>query len=126
MLNDASQHTVKTVIQIFSSVYPLLFRTLYVVSSGRHACLTRCRCINRNPVTQWDTLTRVKKRIVELLEKPTPTTSMGVREAALKFVHRVIQVQTRGVSDPRVSHILQSGRSQWRQCVETYAEMRRA
>ena len=60
------------------------------------------RCINRNPVGQWETLTRVKARIVEFLKDPASTATLGVREAALKFAQRVIQVQTRGVSDPRV------------------------
>ncbi|KZV93110.1 hypothetical protein EXIGLDRAFT_674317 [Exidia glandulosa HHB12029] len=86
LLNDPSQQTVKAVVQIFANVYPLLFRTL---------------CINRNPIAQWDTLTRAKKQIVDLLESATP---LGVKEAALKFVHRVIQVQTRGVSDPRLQN----------------------
>ena len=42
--------------------------------------LTRMsRCINRNPVSQWDALVRGKKTIVEMLERPPPT-SLGVKE----------------------------------------------
>lgn len=60
------------------------------------------RCTNRQHRTTWDSLTACKTRILELVW--SPTVSLGVKLAALKFMQRVILVQTRGVSDPRVSH----------------------
>jgi symplekin len=48
----------------------------------------------------WDTLVQCKTRILELLW--SPTVSVGVKLSAVKFLQRVILVQTRGVSDPRV------------------------
>ncbi|EJD43771.1 hypothetical protein AURDEDRAFT_65903 [Auricularia subglabra TFB-10046 SS5] len=89
LVNDPSPRTVKVAVQCFASVYPLLFRTL---------------CINRNPISQWETLTRVKARIIDVLKNPASTASLGIKEAALKFVQRVIQVQTRGISDPRLQN----------------------
>lgn len=49
----------------------------------------------------WDALMVCKQRILDLLW--SATSSAGIKLAALKFMQRVILVQTRGVSDPRVS-----------------------
>ena len=58
------------------------------------------RCSNRNYRQQWDVLNGAKGRILEILyAQHTPA---GVRIAAIKFMQRVILVQTRGVTDPRV------------------------
>ncbi|KAI5124287.1 hypothetical protein M0805_005134 [Coniferiporia weirii] len=88
VLQDPSPATVKTVVQCFGSIYPLLFRYL---------------CTNRTLRTAWDTLTTCKARILELVWSPTATS--GVKLAALKFMQRVILVQTRGVSDPRLQKL---------------------
>ena len=60
-----------------------------------------CRCTNRNERPQWDTLTRAKTRIIELMW--APSTQTGVQYAAVKFLQKVILVQSRGIADPRVS-----------------------
>jgi len=58
------------------------------------------RCSNRNYRQQWDVLNGAKSRILEMVyAQHTPS---GVRIAAIKFMQRVILVQTRGVTDPRV------------------------
>jgi symplekin len=57
-------------------------------------------CTNRNSRIQWDTLTHCKTRVLELVW--APTASIGVKLSAIKFMQRVILVQTRGASDPRV------------------------
>ena len=58
------------------------------------------RCSNRNYRQQWDVLNGAKTRILEMVyAQHTPA---GVRIAAIKFMQRVILVQTRGVTDPRV------------------------
>lgn len=49
----------------------------------------------------WDSLNALKTRIIELVWAPAATT--GMKLAALKVIQRVILVQTRGVTDPRVS-----------------------
>jgi hypothetical protein len=58
------------------------------------------RCSNRNYRQQWDVLNSAKSRILEILyAQHTPA---GVRIAAIKFMQKVILVQTRGATDPRV------------------------
>jgi len=59
------------------------------------------RCTNRTERPLWDTLTRAKSRIIEFMW--APDSQAGVQFAAVKFLQRVILVQSRGVADPRVS-----------------------
>ncbi|GJJ11108.1 hypothetical protein Clacol_005339 [Clathrus columnatus] len=87
LLNDSSPATVKVVIQCFATIYPLLFR-LY--------------CSNRTLRQPWETLLKAKAQILELIT--APHASAGVKVAALKFMQRVILVQTRGISDPRLQN----------------------
>jgi hypothetical protein len=58
------------------------------------------RCINRNPRSQWDTLSQCKSTILDFVG--APVVNNGVRLSAVKFMQRVILVQTRGIADPRV------------------------
>jgi len=60
-----------------------------------------CRCTNRANPEPWATLSSCKARITELVW--APNVNVGIRLSAMKFVQRVVLVQTRGVSDPRVS-----------------------
>ncbi|KAF8273075.1 Symplekin tight junction protein C terminal-domain-containing protein [Lactarius quietus] len=87
LLNDSSPWTVKIVVQTFAGAYPLLFRWL---------------CANRNERPQWDTLSRAKSRIIELMW--APNTHAGVQFAAVKFLQKVILVQSRGIADPRLQN----------------------
>lgn len=57
-------------------------------------------CSNRSLPQSWETLSKAKAQILDFVT--SPHTSTGVKLAALKFMQRVILVQTRGVSDPRV------------------------
>lgn len=43
----------------------------------------------------------MKARILDFVN--SPTVPVGVKLSAIKFMQKVILVQTRGVSDPRVS-----------------------
>jgi len=61
------------------------------------------RCTNKNERAQWETLARAKSRIIEFMW--APDARAGVQFAAVKFLQRVILVQSRGVADPRVSVI---------------------
>lgn len=58
------------------------------------------RCINRSNPTPWHTLTACKNRIIDMVW--STGVNAGVKLSAMKFVQRVILVQTRGVQDPRV------------------------
>ena len=58
------------------------------------------RCVNRNNPASWTTLSSSKARILEFVW--APNINHGVRLSAMKFAQRVILVQTRGISDPRV------------------------
>ncbi|GBE86574.1 hypothetical protein SCP_0904530 [Sparassis crispa] len=87
LLNDANTNTVKVVVQCFATVYALLFRAM---------------CANRNMRQQWDVLTQAKARILELVW--APHVNSGVKFAAVKFMQKVILVQTRGISDPRLQN----------------------
>ncbi|KAJ3561803.1 hypothetical protein NP233_g9973 [Leucocoprinus birnbaumii] len=85
LLDEQQPHFVKVAIQCLTSVYPLLFRHL---------------CINRSNPNPWHTLTACKNRIIDMVWSNVGST--GVRLSAMKFVQRVILVQTRGVQDPRL------------------------
>ncbi|THH18059.1 hypothetical protein EW146_g2859 [Bondarzewia mesenterica] len=87
LLNDPSPHIVKMVVQMFATVYPLLFRFF---------------CSNRSNRQQWDILTRAKMRILDFVW--APAVSAGIRLSAVKFMQRVILVQTRGIADPRLQN----------------------
>lgn len=58
----------------------------------------------------WDTMTACKTRILEMIWSATAST--GIKLAALKFMQRVILVQTRGASDPRVSCHIRDDRTE--------------
>lgn len=106
LLDDPSPANVKVVIQCFSTVYPMLFRVWfvkYVLSYHVMIILTFCglsSCSNRALHQPWDTLSKAKTQILDLVT--SSHASAGVKLSALKFMQRVILVQTRGVSDPRV------------------------
>ncbi|KZT27847.1 hypothetical protein NEOLEDRAFT_1130335 [Neolentinus lepideus HHB14362 ss-1] len=87
LLHDPNPATVKLVVQTFATVYPLLFRVL---------------CMNRNLRQMWDVLVHAKTQILEFVR--APGVPMGVKLAAVKFMQRVILVQTRGVADPRLQN----------------------
>ncbi|KAF8074984.1 Symplekin tight junction protein C terminal-domain-containing protein [Lyophyllum atratum] len=87
LVDDPNPAVVKVIVQTLTTVYPLLFRFL---------------CTNRSNGAAWNTLAACKTRIIEFLW--SPTSSVGVKVSAMKFVQRVILVQTRGVSDPRLQN----------------------
>ncbi|KAH9983897.1 Symplekin tight junction protein C terminal-domain-containing protein [Russula compacta] len=87
LLNDDNAWTVKVAVQTLAGAYPLLFRRI---------------CTNKNERTQWDTLTRAKSRIIELMW--APDVHAGVQLAAVKFLQKVILVQSRGIADPRLQN----------------------
>ncbi|KZV71528.1 hypothetical protein PENSPDRAFT_751633 [Peniophora sp. CONT] len=88
LLVDPTPRIVKVAVQAFASIYPLLFMAL---------------CQNRNARPQWETLNASKARILNFVWTTQPVAA-GVRLAAVKFMQRVILVQTRGVADPRLQN----------------------
>ncbi|KAG6336042.1 hypothetical protein ID866_3041 [Astraeus odoratus] len=87
LLHDPSVRTVKVAVQCLTTVYPLLFRSL---------------CQNRTQRQQWDLLMQCKGRILDLVW--SSTTNGGVKLSAVKFMQKVILLQTRGISDPRLQN----------------------
>ncbi|KAJ7066730.1 Symplekin tight junction protein C terminal-domain-containing protein [Mycena amicta] len=87
LLDDSNKTIVKVVISCLTTVYPLLFRLL---------------CTNHSNPAAWSTLTTCKNRIISLAW--ASGTNAGVRLTAIKFVQRVILLQTRGISDPRLQN----------------------
>ncbi|KAH7927832.1 hypothetical protein BV22DRAFT_1031314 [Leucogyrophana mollusca] len=87
LLHDANARTVKVAVQCLTTVYPLLFRVL---------------CGNRTLRQQWDILSQCKTRILEFVW--AAGSSSGVKLSSVKFMQRVILVQTRGISDPRLQN----------------------
>ena len=104
-----SAQLLKLIIQCFCSIYPLLFRVLQVPFAYVSGIVPNMllfpfsRCSNRTNRLPWDVLMIAKRRIIEFVESPASGAKAGVRLASLKFIQRVILVQTRGISDPRVS-----------------------
>ncbi|KAI9709354.1 MAG: hypothetical protein M1820_003474 [Bogoriella megaspora] len=76
--------TVKSVVQAAASIYPLVFR--YVIS-------------NPGDASTWQKMAAIKSNILRRMD----SAKLGVRICCIKFVQRVVQVQTPGViADPRV------------------------
>ena len=114
LLNDGNAWTVKIAVQTLAGAYPLLFRRMCVIHlldpQGANVLIPlpplscfqfEYRCTNKNERAQWNTLTRAKNRISDFMW--ALGTQAGVQFAAVKFLQRVILVQSRGVADPRVS-----------------------
>ncbi|KAG9035999.1 hypothetical protein FRB95_009999 [Tulasnella sp. JGI-2019a] len=87
LMNDATPTTTKVAIQCFASAYPHLFRYL---------------CDNRHNSSAWEVMCRAKDRILALVG--SSRAPMGVQLAAIKFMQRIILVQSRGISDPRLQN----------------------
>lgn len=59
------------------------------------------RCNNRDDQATWNKMDAIKSKILSLWDSGP----VGVRLGCIKFVQRVILVQSRGVTDPRVSGV---------------------
>ncbi|OCK96924.1 uncharacterized protein K441DRAFT_656220 [Cenococcum geophilum 1.58] len=74
---------VKSVVQAAASIYPLVFR--HILSSP-------------NDVQNWQVMAAIKSNILRRMDSASP----GVRICCIKFVQRVVQVETPGlIADPR-------------------------
>ncbi|PGH00404.1 symplekin [Blastomyces parvus] len=80
---DEDASVVRGVIQTAASIYPLVFRTIID---------------NPDESTLWEKMTDIKQNIL----KRWDTASNNIKVCCIKFVQKVVQVQTTGViSDPR-------------------------
>ncbi|EWC45969.1 hypothetical protein DRE_04762 [Drechslerella stenobrocha 248] len=83
LLGELETGILKNVIQCSSSIYPLIFRYI---------------CHNKAETAIWQQMVAIKSKILSMLD----TGVEGVRLACIKFVQRIILVQTPGASDPRL------------------------
>ncbi|KAF8544419.1 hypothetical protein BDD12DRAFT_815871 [Trichophaea hybrida] len=83
LLSENESEILKGVLQCSASVYPIIFRHL---------------CSNRNDSDTWNKMVAIKSKILNLWDV-APT---SVRICCIKFVQRVILVQSRGITDPRL------------------------
>ncbi|KAF3938496.1 Symplekin [Dactylella cylindrospora] len=84
LLGEMETGILKNVIQCSSSIYPLIFRYI---------------CHNKTETAIWQQMVAIKGKILSMLD----TGAEGVRLACIKFVQRIILVQTPGASDPRLA-----------------------
>ena len=101
---------VKSVVQAAASLYPLVFRRVYVIpvlyvqiplNSTVDFFLTfLCSISRQNEAALWQDMSAMKLNILQRMD----SAPVAVRICCIKFVQKVVQVETPGViSDPRVS-----------------------
>jgi len=83
LANETETGILKSVAQCSASVYPIIFRHI---------------CSDRADSDTWNKIVAIKSKILSLWD----SASIGVRISCVKFAQRVILVQSRGVTDPRV------------------------
>ncbi|WVQ92978.1 hypothetical protein IAU59_000040 [Kwoniella sp. CBS 9459] len=90
LLHSTSIQTIKAVIPIFSTIYPLLFKLL---------------ATSRPPQTIVDLFQSTKGRILSFALDANVQPNVGVRAVAWKFLQKVLLSSTRAAgADPRLQH----------------------
>ena len=82
LIKDKDSRLAKIAAQCFASMYPVLFRLV---------------CNDRTKSNLWQTMQTIKAQVVHLFDNG----SQGAKLAVIKCYQRIIQVQSRGSSDPR-------------------------
>lgn len=105
LLNTGSVTTIRSTIPIFATVYPMVFRFMYVV---RYEDADSSATAGSAGYQLHGVFESSKARIISLvLDAGAQPHSAGVKAAAWKFVQKVLLVGTRAPSsDPRVSSSL--------------------
>lgn len=89
--SSAATLQLKALVAISSTLYPLIFRHL---------------CSNKTNTLLWGTLSSLRDRILrwalEGVDERGTRVPRGVRLSSVKFLQRVVLVQTKGGNDPRV------------------------
>jgi hypothetical protein len=90
-------NTTKVAIEVFTSLYPLLFRLC--CEAPQNPALARA----------WSAIEQLKARTAAAYDSIAPAgkAGTGVRIAVFKFWQRAVLVGTRAANDPRVSDVLQ-------------------
>lgn len=82
LIKDRDPRLTKIASQCFASMYPLLFRLA---------------CNDRAKSSLWQTVQSIKAQVVHLFDHG----SQGTKLAVIKCYQRIVQVQSRGSTDPR-------------------------
>ena len=82
LIKDRDPRLTKIAAQCFASMYPVLFRLV---------------CNDRAKSSLWHTIQSIKTQIVHLFDHG----SQGTKLAVIKCYQRIVQVQSRGSTDPR-------------------------
>lgn len=82
LIKDKDQRLAKIAAQCFASMYPVLFRLV---------------CNDRAKSNLWQTVQTIKAQVVHLLDHG----NQGAKLAVIKCYQRIVQVQSRGSTDPR-------------------------
>ncbi|KAI5817140.1 hypothetical protein BZA77DRAFT_43080 [Pyronema omphalodes] len=83
LVQEKETNILKSIVQCAASIYPMVFKHI---------------CNNRNDTESWNKMIAIKQKILSLWD----IAPIGVRISCIKFVQRVILVQSRGVTDPRL------------------------
>ncbi|KAK9325095.1 hypothetical protein V1517DRAFT_315366 [Lipomyces orientalis] len=84
LFEETDLHVVKNLIQCSASIYPLIFKHI---------------CANKSDKETLHRITAIKSKILGLWDSG----SEGIKICCIKFVQRVIAVQTPGTKDPRLA-----------------------
>lgn len=82
LIKDRDPRLTKIAAQCFASMYPVLFRLV---------------CNERAKSSLWQTVQAIKVQVVHLFDNG----SLGTKLAVIKCYQRIVQVQSRGSTDPR-------------------------
>ena len=82
LIKDKDPRLAKIASQCFASMYPALFRLV---------------CTDRAKSSLWETVQTIKAQVVHLFDHG----SQGTKLAVIKCYQRIVQVQSRGSTDPR-------------------------
>jgi len=98
-----SVKTIRAVIPIFSTIYPVIFKLLYVLSACGAIYLTY-RAMTRPSEQIYTNFMSARERIIGFVINPSAQPqNVGIKATAWKFVQKVLIAGTRGASaDPRV------------------------
>ncbi|KAE8141432.1 hypothetical protein BDV38DRAFT_296926 [Aspergillus pseudotamarii] len=91
--------TLKHIVEAAASLYPLVFRHIHWGLVGTDN-LDNCSINHPEDSTVWENMTAIKDDILRRWD----TSPFSVKVCCIKFVQRVVQVQTHGLTDPRTTN----------------------
>jgi len=120
-----SVKTIRAVIPIFSTIYPVIFKLLYVICAYSRIHLMY-RAMTRPSEQIYTNFMSARERIIGFVINPSAQPqNVGIKAAAWKFVQKVLIAGTRGASaDPRVCQRIRRS-DQTRRCADATASSER-